>query len=157
MEKTKNGKRIAMFSIHSDPLAPLGSQECGGQNIYVKYLAEELGKLGWRVDIFTRWDNPHKKEIAFISKNSRVIRLKGGPTAYVSKQTLFSFFPELFKNFLKFIDFKNCYDLFHGHYWDGGAMALMASQKFKKSLVQNFHSIGIVRMEAKKKVFPQQH
>jgi len=151
MGKTKNGKRIAMFSIHSDPLAPLGSQECGGQNIYIKYLAEELGKLGWRVDIFTRWDNLHKKKIAFISKNSRAIRLKGGPAAYVSKQNLFGFFPELFKNFLKFTNFKNCYDLFHGHYWDGGAMALMASQKFKKSLVQNFHSIGIVRMETKKR------
>jgi len=79
-------KKIAMFSIHSDPLAPLGSQESGGQNIYVRYLAEELEKFGWDVDVFTRWDSKHKKQIAYITKRSRVIRLKGGPIDYVPKQ-----------------------------------------------------------------------
>ena len=57
-------KRIAMFSIHSDPLASLGSQESGGQNVYVRHLAEELSKLQWDVDVFTRWDSLHKKQIA---------------------------------------------------------------------------------------------
>ena len=35
-----------MFSIHSDPLSPLGSQESGGQNIYIRYLTEEVEKFG---------------------------------------------------------------------------------------------------------------
>lgn len=140
-----------MFSIHSDPLASLGSQESGGQNIYVKYLAEELEKLGWATDTFTRWDSPHKKQIAYISKNSRVIRLKGGPVGYVPKSELFPIFPELFENFLEFTGRRNPYELFHGHYWDGGWMALEASQKFGKPFVENFHSIGIVRMETNKK------
>ncbi len=140
-----------MFSIHSDPLASLGSQECGGQNIYVKCLAEELGRLGWSVDVFTRWDNSHKKRVADISKHSRVIRLKGGLVDYVPKKELFSIFPELFENFLKFIGSENRYELFHGHYWDGGWMALEAAKKFLRPVVENFHSVGIVRMETKKK------
>ena len=151
MEQKENHKRIAMFSIHSDPLASLGSQESGGQNIYVRYLAEELGRLGWEVDIFTRLDNPRKNQIARISKNSRVIRLKGGPVGYVPKKELFSFLPEIFDNFLHFINFENPYILFHGHYWDGGAVALEAFKKFQKPFVQNFHSIGIVRVETKKR------
>lgn len=140
-----------MFSIHSDPLVSLGSQESGGQNIYVKYLAEELGKLGWTTDTFTRWDSHHKKQIAYISKHSRVIRLKGGPLDYIPKHELFPILPELFDNFLKFIIYKDSYNLFHGHYWDGGWMALEASLKFQKPFVENFHSMGIVRMETKKK------
>jgi D-inositol-3-phosphate glycosyltransferase len=148
-----NGKRkkIAMFSIHSDPLAPLGSQESGGQNIYVRYLAEELTKSGWEVDVFTRWDTGHKKQITPISKHARVIRLKGGPVAHIPKTELINLLPELFNNFLIFTDFKNPYEIFHGHYWDGGALGIQASLKFGKPHVENFHSLGIIRMETKKK------
>jgi len=147
----KKIKKVAMFSIHSDPLAPLGSQECGGQNIYVRYLAEELEKFGCSVDIFTRWDSGHKKQIATLGKRSRVIRLKGGPVSYIPKSELFEVLPEIFNNFLVFSDFKNSYDIFHGHYWDGGWMAIEANKKFNKPFVENFHSLGKIRMDTKEK------
>jgi len=139
-----------MFSIHSDPLASLGSQECGGQNIYVKCLAEELCHFGWNVDVFTRRDNSRKNTVADISKRARVIRLREGRCHTCRKRT-FPVFPELFENFLKFIGGENRYDLFHGHYWDGGWMALEAAKKFRRPFVENFHSVGIVRMETQKK------
>jgi D-inositol-3-phosphate glycosyltransferase len=151
MDNRTNRKKIAMFSPHSDPLAPLGSQESGGQNIYVKYLAEELTKFGWEVDVFTRWNSGHKKQVAPISKHARVIRLKGGPVAHVPKTELMALLPELFNNFLSFTGFENPYEIFHGHYWDGGALGVQASLKFEKPLVHNFHSLGIIRMETKKK------
>jgi D-inositol-3-phosphate glycosyltransferase len=150
--QNQNGrKKIAMFCIHSDPLAPLGSQESGGQNIYERYLIEELEKFGWAVDAFTRWDNGHKKQITNITKHSRVIRLKGGPVSYIPRTELINLLPEIFSGFLAFINFENPYELFHSHYWDGGWMGVQASQKFQKPLVHNFHSLGIVRMETKKK------
>lgn len=140
-----------MFSIHSDPLAPLGAQESGGQNIYIRSLVTELDKKGWNIDVFTRWDEAHKKAISIIGKRSRVIRLKGGPIKYVSKNHLFDLFPELYQNFLDFINNQNPYSIFHGHYWDGGWMALKAHQQFSKPLIENFHSIGLVRSETKKR------
>lgn len=143
--------KIAMFSIHSDPLAPLGSQETGGQNIYVKHLTEQLDKIGYSVDVFTRWDSQHKKQIANIGKRSRIIRLKGGAVSYVPKKDLFNILPEIFDNFLSFINYENPYDIFHGHYWDGGWMALEAHKKFIKPLIENFHSLGKIRMETKLK------
>lgn len=146
-----NKKKIAMFSIHSDPLASLGSQESGGQNIYVNYLITELEKFGRDVDVFTRWDSGYKKQIAYIGKHCRVIRLKGGKAEYVPKNDLLPLLPEIFNNFLVFIDFKNPYDIFHGHYWDGGWMAKEASIKFQKPFVQNFHSLGKIRMDIKNK------
>lgn len=142
--------RIAMFGIHSDPLAPLGSQEAGGQNIYLRSLVRELDKKGWSVDVFTRHDQLRKKTIAFIGKKSRVIRLKGGPIKHIPKTELFEHFPELYQNFLEFINQQNPYSIFHGHHWDGGCLALKAAQQFKKPLVENFHSLGKVRFQTKK-------
>lgn len=154
-KNTKNGKegilKIAMFSIHSDPLAYLGSQETGGQNIYVRSLAEELGKLGHKVDVFTRWDSTNKKHISQINKNARVVRLRGGKKSYVQKTELFDILPEVYLNFLKFIEAKDNYDVFHGHYWDGAWMALKAKCQFSKPLIENFHSLGKIRQATKKK------
>jgi glycosyltransferase involved in cell wall biosynthesis len=146
----KPENRIAMFGIHSDPLAPLGSQEAGGQNIYIYSLVKELDKKGWSIDVFTRHDQMHKKTVAFIGKKSRVIRLKGGPIKHLPKTELFDHFPELYQNFLNFIDQQNPYSIFHGHHWDGGWMALKAAEQFKKPFVENFHSLGKIRFQTKK-------
>lgn len=134
-----------MFSVHSDPLALLGSQESGGQNIYIRRLVEALEKFGWSIDVFTRLDSPHKKELVSFGKRSRVIRLKAGPIHYFFKKDLFSVLSEFFNNFLKFINFKNPYSLFHGHYWDGGWVAIRAHSKFLTPFIENFHSLGKVR------------
>jgi len=143
--------RIAMFGIHSDPLAPLGSQEAGGQNVYIYSLVKELDKRGWNIDVFTRQDQLHKKNIISLGKNSRVIRLKGGPIRYVPKKELFNHFPELYQNFLNFIANQNPYCIFHGHHWDGGWLALKAAEQFKKPLVENFHSLGKIRFQTRKR------
>lgn len=143
-------KRIAMFAPHSDPLAHLGSQESGGQNIYIKSLTTELDKKGWSIDIFTRLDEAHKKSVSLLGKRSRVIRLKGGLAKYVPKNQLFDHFEELYSNFLNAIDHQNPYSLFHGHYWDGGWMALRAHREFGKPLIENFHSLGQVRFQTRK-------
>ena len=144
-------KYIAMFSVHSDPLAPLGSQEGGGQNMYVRSLVEELTKLDWEIDIFTRWDSLQRRQFAKINKKARIIRLKGGNIGFIPKNELFTVVNEIYENFLAFVNYKNPYALFHSHYWDGGAVGLMAKEKFKKPLVHNFHSLGITRLESMKR------
>jgi len=144
-------RKIAMFSIHSDPLAVLGAQESGGQNVYVNSLVRELDKKDWSVDVFTRWDDARKKKITNSGRNSRLIRLKGGPVKYIPRMELYDFFPEIYQSFLNFIGNQNPYLLFHGHYWDGGWMALKASQQFLKPLIENFHSLGKVRLQTQQR------
>lgn len=140
-------KKIAIFSIHSDPLARLGSRENGGQNLYTKSLVQNLDKNGWTVDVFTRLNDRSKKTISKIGKNSRVIRLSGGSPTHIPKGNLHPLFPAIYENFLKFIDNENTYDLFHGHHYDGGWMAVKAAEQFKKPIVTTFHSIGKVRQQ----------
>lgn len=144
-------KRVAMFSMHSDPLAAIGSMEAGGQNVYIKNLVTHLDKIGWSVDVFCRLDSAHKKQVAKIGKRSRIIRLRAGRPIYVHKSQLRPYFPEFYQNFLSFINFQNPYLLFHGHHYDGGAIALLVHKELKKPLIINFHSLGQVRYETQKK------
>ncbi len=52
--------RVAMFSLHTSPLASLGrTRDAGGMNVYVRELARELGRSGIDVDIFTRRSDPN--------------------------------------------------------------------------------------------------
>lgn len=147
MSNKNEQNRVAMFSIHADPLAAIGSRESGGQNVYIRNLVINLDKQGWKVDVFTRLDDPKKKTVAKIGKNSRVIRLKDGKPTYIPKSQLHSHFPEIYKNFLKFINFQNPYKIFHGHHYDGGWIALQAHKEFNKPLIVNFHSLGQVRFQ----------
>ncbi|MDQ4042380.1 MAG: glycosyltransferase, partial [Actinomycetota bacterium] len=48
---------LAMISEHASPLATLGGEDSGGQNVYVAELARRLGTMGHRVDVFTRRDS----------------------------------------------------------------------------------------------------
>lgn len=139
-----------MFSIHGDPLAQLGSQQNGGQNAFVYFLSKFLDNKGYWVDIYTHWDSLRKKEVVYIDEKSRVIRLKGGPVASINKYDIPSIFPELYKNFLAFIEKDGAippYDIFHGHYWDGGWMAMEAAKQFQKPFIENFHSLGQTRVK----------
>jgi D-inositol-3-phosphate glycosyltransferase len=150
MDDKNEQNRVAMFSIHADPLAAIGSRESGGQNVYIRNLVINLDKRGRKIDVFTRLDDPKKKTVAKIGKNSRVIRLKDGKPTYIPKGQLHPYFPGIYREFLKFIDSKNPYKLFHGHHYDGGLIALMAHRKFHKPLIVNFHSLGRVRFQTQR-------
>ena len=50
-------KRIALLSTHGyfDAVPVLGRTDTGGQVVYVLELAKALGRMGIKVDIYTRW------------------------------------------------------------------------------------------------------
>ena len=59
--KIKNKKNIMMISIHGDPTAKIGSEEQGGQPIYIKDICRLLS-TDYQIDIFTRKKiNPKRK------------------------------------------------------------------------------------------------
>ena len=45
--------RIALVSEHASPLAALGGEDAGGQNVYVAELATGLGARGHDVTVYT--------------------------------------------------------------------------------------------------------
>src|SRR4030042_2075069 len=95
-------KRIAVLSVHSCPLAALGGKETGGMNVYVREMSREMGRLGFRVDVFTRSQNPHISRIVRLGHNARVIHLNAGPEEPVPKTELFQYLPEFISGVMQF-------------------------------------------------------
>ncbi|MGL4379088.1 MAG: hypothetical protein ACRCT1_21815, partial [Microcoleaceae cyanobacterium] len=100
--KGQRRQPIALISDYGDPAAPVGSQDAGGQNIYVRQVGEALAKLGWQVDMFTRKTNPDDLGIVQHSPHCRTIRLLAGPQNFIARDELFEYMPEFLEAFHKF-------------------------------------------------------
>ncbi|MEK7500038.1 MAG: glycosyltransferase, partial [Patescibacteria group bacterium] len=145
-KKKQHIGRVLMISEHADPVARPGSKEVGGQNVYVRDLARELGRQGWKVDVFTRWDNRTKKQVIKFAKNCRVIRIRSGPRQYIPRDHLFEYLPEFVDNIVAFkTESKLTYKIIHAHYWMSGWSALKLGQLWNIPVITTYHSLGYVR------------
>jgi mannosylfructose-phosphate synthase len=145
-------KSIAMLSTHGyfDPKPLLGETDTGGQVLYVLELAKALSRRGIKVDIYTRWFDPGRKQIDPIPgfPNVRVIRIPAGPWQFVIKEKIYDLLPGLTANMARFIrENKLDYDLFHGHYIDAGIVTLELAEMFKKPAYFTAHSLGAWKRE----------
>src|SRR5437868_1301742 len=122
---------VAMLSVHTSPLASPGStKDAGGMNVYMCQLALELGKRNISVDIFTRWTNEHTPRIVQMSRNVRVIHIKAGPIAPVSKNDLYQYIPAFVQHIEEFRrNDARSYDILHSHYLLSGVAVI---QIFKR-------------------------
>ncbi|MGZ5008418.1 MAG: glycosyltransferase [Methylobacter sp.] len=139
--------RIAFFSPHSDPLADTGEPDAGGQCVYEAQVALELSALGHQVRIFTRqWgDKPVYQRIA---ANADVYRYPMGPEGFLRKEDMGLHLAEFAANVLAGQGvWLSDADLCHGHYWDGGATALIAAVSLGKPLVFTSHSLGLLKRD----------
>jgi len=136
--------RLAMISEHASPLATLGGEDSGGQNVYVAELARRLGAMGYRVDVFTRRDHTRLPEIVPFSEGVRVVNLAAGPAKTVSKDEIFPFMGEFRDAFYRFAESK-AYDLVHANFWMSGWAACEAKRDLGLPFAQTFHALGEVK------------
>lgn len=135
--------RIALFSEHASPLAVLGSTDAGGQNVYVDQLSRNLGALGHRVDVFTRRDDRALPEVVASNPGVRVIHLRAGPAARLSKDALWPYMPELRDSFYRFNARDGAsYDALHGNFWMSGWVVGELRHRLGIPAVQIFHALG---------------
>src|SRR5687767_13793350 len=92
---------IALISEHASPVALLGGEDAGGQNVYVDALSRALGQLGHSVDLFTRRDGGAPAVIAH-APGVRIINLDAGPPRPMSKDELWPYMPAFRDAFLAF-------------------------------------------------------
>ena len=86
--------RVAMISVHTCPLARLGSRETGGMNVYVRELSRQLGRHGVAVDVFTRRQEPGVEQVVEFGENARVIHLDAGPSRTIDKYDVLRYLPQ---------------------------------------------------------------
>ncbi len=145
-------KNIAVLSVHSCPLAALGGKETGGMNVYVREVSREMGRLGMRVDVFTRSQNPNISHIVRLGRNARAIHLKAGPEEPLPKYSLFKHLPEFTNGVMEFAGANGIsYDLVHSHYWLSGWVGGRLKQEWSVPLVHMFHTLGTLKNAANRK------
>ncbi len=135
-----------MISEHASPLASLGGEDSGGQNVYVAELARRLGEMGHQVDVFTRRDSKLLPEVVPFAEGVRVVNLTAGPARSVSKDELFPFMGEFRDAFYRFAkEEAAAYDLVHANFWMSGWVACEAKRDLGLPFAQTFHALGEIK------------
>jgi len=150
-------RRIAMFSVHSCPLAPLGGRETGGMNVYVRELSRLLGQQGIAVDVYTRRQDPWEPTVVPFGLQARVIHLHAGPAAPYAKHQVWDHLPEFVEGVLTFARSQELqYDVLHSHYWLSGWVALQLRQRWSLPMVHMSHTLGYPKNAAAQQVWEQE-
>jgi glycosyltransferase involved in cell wall biosynthesis len=139
--------RIAFFCPHSDPLAAPGEPDSGGQCVYEARVAECLAKLDHEIRLYTRLWGDKPKEVR-LSDRASVFRYPMGPSGFLRKEDMGPHLPEFVSHTLaEQATWLAEVDVIHGHYWDGGAAALMTSLAFGKPFLFTSHSLGLLKRD----------
>ncbi|MBS7564692.1 glycosyltransferase family 1 protein [Mucilaginibacter sp. Bleaf8] len=141
-----NQPRIAFISEHASPLATLGGVDTGGQNVYVAQVVQFLAKIGYLVDVFTRWEDAAMPQVINWLPGVRVVHVKAGPVSIISKEEILEFMPEFTQSILNFIRAEGIsYDLSHANFFMSGLVAANLKKILGLPFAITFHALGHVR------------
>lgn len=138
---------VVFTSPHSDPEANLGEPDSGGQCVYEHQLAQELAKQNINVLTFCR-QTGKRPNISKVSKNYSIYRIITKEPIFIPKEIIESELVEFTKKTMQILNkkIKNEKVVLHGHYWDGGKLALMLKYNYLNwPLVWTPHSLGSIK------------
>ncbi|HEX9036499.1 MAG TPA: glycosyltransferase [Ktedonobacterales bacterium] len=135
--------RVAMFSLHTSPIAQLGrTRDAGGMNVYIRELSRELGRGGMYVDIFTRRSHPDTPTIQSLSDRVRLITIAAGPCEPLPPSALHPYVAEFTRRVARFASEQDHpYDMVHSHYWLSAAAAAPLARAWDTPHVTMFHTV----------------
>jgi D-inositol-3-phosphate glycosyltransferase len=139
-------RTIALISEHASPLASLGGADSGGQNVYVAELARHLTFLNYRVDIFTRWEDPALPQVIAWISDVRIIHVHAGPKQHIAKENIFEYMPAFSEQMIAFIRSEGVeYEIIHANFWMSAIVAADIKRELRIPFVVTFHALGSVR------------
>ncbi|GLR17655.1 HAD-IIB family hydrolase [Portibacter lacus] len=130
--------------------------DTGGQVKYLLELVEALSRKESvrKVDLFTRKitdkrvSPDYSKDIEVINDKARIVRIPCGGKTYRKKETLWNYMEEFVDNTIRFNNEQDDIpDIVHGHYADGGYIAVEISKFFEIKLISTGHSLGRKKKE----------
>ncbi len=134
--------RVAFVSEHASPLATIGGEDAGGQNIHVASLASAMSRAGVEVRVYTRRDEASLPRTVPFADGVLVEHVDAGPPEFIEKDKLAPFMPqfgdELVRSWAEWTP-----DVVHAHFWMSGLAALAAGRKHKVPVVETFHALGV--------------
>ncbi|HEX2144573.1 MAG TPA: glycosyltransferase [Glycomyces sp.] len=137
--------RIAMVSEHASPLAQMGGEDAGGQNVHVAQLAAALVRQGHEVTVYTRRDRPDIEAIVLAPEGYMVMHVDAGPAERVPKDELPPYMGRFAERLGETWGIERP-DVVHAHFWMSGLAALRAAQRLGVPVVQTYHALGTVKL-----------
>jgi glycosyltransferase involved in cell wall biosynthesis len=143
--------RIAMVSEHASPLAVLGGQDAGGQNVHVAALSRALAERGHDVVVYTRRDDPRLPERTRLCAGVEVVHVPAGPASAISKDDMAPYMPQLGRWLARDWRRHGLPDLVHAHFWMSGHATTIAVDELAAAgqglprTVITFHALGVVK------------
>jgi len=141
--------RLAMLSMHTDPLAPLGGDLAGGMNVYARETARAIAALGARTDVFTRLDSDEADALVPLAPGSRLIRIEAGPREKLGKDAQRAWVEEFARGILAFAEERRIrYDGISAHYWLSGLAGQTLAGRWGVPLAIRFHTLAALKNDA---------
>ncbi len=141
-------RRVALFSVHTSPLAQPGSGDGGGMNVYVDSIARSLAAAGVTCDVFTRADALDVPQVVEVTPGYRVVKIEAGPLRSVASYAWPGLIDEYTAAARSFILANGSYDVLHANYWVSGAVAHALKHDLDVPLVTTFHTLALVKEQA---------
>jgi type III pantothenate kinase len=136
--------KVAMVSEHASPLAVLGGEDAGGQNVHVAALAKAIARRGAHVRVHTRRDDPGLPEHMPLAPRVALHHVDAGPACALGKDGLLPYMDEFADVLLR--EWKRDRpDLVHSHFWMSGHASLHAARQLGIPVVHTFHALGVVK------------
>jgi D-inositol-3-phosphate glycosyltransferase len=143
-----SARRIAVFSMHTSPLAQPGAGDGGGMNVYVRALASALARAGVECDVYTRAEQRGQPAVVQVEPGFRVLHVPAGPFAPVAKHALHELVEPFVDAAMTTMLERDPVDVLHGNYWLSGAVAHRLKHLLGVPLVATFHTLARVKAEA---------
>lgn len=142
--------RVAVLSMHTSPLAPLGGAATGGMNVYVHEVSERLGARGNSVDVFTRRDDPTAPAVTEFAPGARLVQIEAGPAAPLTRGELIPLTDRFAAGVEAFrASEARRYDLVHSHYWLSAVAGESLAADWRVPHLGMFHTLGEVKLRAR--------
>ena len=142
--------RIAVLSLHTSPLAPLGGSKAGGMNAYIHEVSIALGAIGWDIDVFTRRDHPSQAEVVAFAPGARLIHVEAGPAEVLETEELAAHVDSFAAGVERFRAREGLtYALVHAHYWLSVAAGELLAGRWGVPHLAMFHTLAEVKLRAR--------
>lgn len=145
--------RIAVVSVHANPLPVLTEEEEGGQDVHVADLAAALTEQGHEVVVHTRRDSVRPPEVVRAKPGYDVVHVPAGPPGPLPADEL----PPHLDEFIRFLRDRwqaDPPDVVHAHSWTSGLAAVLAASGLGVPVVQTFHALGALERRTRGTAVP---
>src|SRR5882672_3134514 len=141
-------RRVAVFSMHTSPLAQPGAGDGGGMNVYVRALASALARAGVECDVYTRAEHPKQSPVIEVEPGFRVVHVKAGPQAPIPRYELPGLVDPFIDETSRILDAGEPVEVLHANYWLSGAVAHQLKHRRDLPMVATFHTLARVKADA---------